>query len=124
MVSIELTVDEMVVHVQGWDKLRALRSSLTIPLGHITGVRSRPEEARFDDAIVDSWRGVGIYVPGKLAIGTCFVSDGRAFFDVRDPARTIAVDLRDEGLQHIVVELSDEEPDHAVERIRRVIGAA
>jgi hypothetical protein len=121
MVSIELTLDELVVHVHGWDKLHAMRSSLTVPLGHVTGVRLDPPEARFDDAIVDSWRGVGTYVPGKLAAGTCFVSDGRAFFDVRDPTRAIAIDLHSEGVQHIVVELSDEEPEHAAERIRRVL---
>jgi hypothetical protein len=121
MVSIELTLDELVVRVHGWDKLHTMRSSLTIPLGHVTGVRSRPPEAQFDDAIVDSWRGVGTYVPGKLAAGTCFVSDGRAFFDVRDPSRVIAIDVRNEGVQHIIVELSDEDPDDAVERIQRVI---
>jgi hypothetical protein len=121
MVSIELTLDELVVRVHGWDKLHTMRSTLTVPLGHVTGVRMHPPEARFDEAIVDSWRGVGTYVPGKLAAGTCFVSDGRAFFDVRDPARAIAIDVRSEAVQHIVVELSDEEPEHAVERIRRVI---
>ncbi len=122
MVSIELTNGDLIVHVHGWDKLHALRSSLTIPLGHVTGVRMHPKEAHFDDVIVDSWRGVGTYIPGKLAAGTCFVSDGRAFFDVRDPSRAIAIDVQGEGVQHIVVELSDEEPQHAVERIERMIG--
>jgi hypothetical protein len=93
MVSIELTKDDLVVHVHGWDKLRALRSSLTIPLGHVTGVRVHPREAHFDDVIVDSWRGVGTYIPGKLAAGTCFVAGGRVFFDVRDPTRVIAIDV-------------------------------
>lgn len=124
MVTIELTSDNLIVHVHGWDKLHALRSSLTIPLGHVRGVRLHPEEAHFDRVIVDSWRGVGTYIPGKLAAGTCFVSDGRVFFDVRDPSRAIAIDVRDEGVQHIVVELSDEEPEQAVQRIERVIGHA
>jgi hypothetical protein len=123
MVSIELTLDELIVHVHGWDKLHTMRSSLTVPLGHVTGVRVHPPEAQFDESILDSWRGVGTYVPGKLAAGMCFVSDGRAFFDVRDPARAIAIDLRFEGVEHIVVELSDEEPEHAAERIQQVIGA-
>jgi hypothetical protein len=122
MVSIELTAEDLIVRVHGWDKLYTMRSSLTVPLGHVTGVRSRPPEAQFDASILDSWRGVGTYVPGKLAAGTCFVSDGRAFFDVRDPSRTIAIDVRDEAVKHIVVELSDEEPEDAVERIQRVIG--
>jgi hypothetical protein len=124
MVSIELTKVDLVVHVHGWDKLRALRSSLTVPLGHVTGVRMHPREAHFDDVIVESWRGIGTYIPGKLAAGTCFVADGRAFFDVRDPSRAIAIDVRNEGIQHIVVELSDEEPEHCVQRIQRVLEQA
>jgi hypothetical protein len=121
MVSIELTKGDLIVHLHGWDKLRALRSSLTIPLGHVIGVRTHPKEANFDDVIVDSWRGVGTYIPGKLAAGTCFVSDGRIFFDVRNPARAIAIDVKEEAIQHIVVELTDEDPEHAVERIQRVL---
>jgi hypothetical protein len=124
MVSIELTKADLIVRLHGWDKLRALRSSLTIPLGHVTGVRSHPQEANFDDVIVDSWRGVGTYIPGKLAAGTCFVSDGRIFFDVRDPARAIAIDVKDESVQHIVVELTDEDPEHAVQRIELALGRA
>jgi hypothetical protein len=123
MVSIELTKDDLIVHLHGWDKLRALRSSLTIPLGHVTGVRAKPEEAHFDDVIVDSWRGVGTYIPGKLAAGTCFVSDGRVFFDVRDPDRAIAIDVRDEAVQHIVVELTSEDPDQATQRIKRALAS-
>jgi hypothetical protein len=124
MVSIELTKDDLVVHVHGWDKLRALRSSFTVPLGHVTGVRVHPREAHFDDVIVDSWRGVGTYIPGKLAAGTCFVAGGRVFFDVRDPSRAIAIDLRGENVKHIVVELSDEDPEHCVQRIQQVLAQA
>jgi hypothetical protein len=124
MVSLELTRDDLIVRLHGWDKLRALRSTLTIPLGHITGVRPRPEEARFDDVIVDSWRGVGTYIPGKLAAGTCLVADGRIFFDVHDPEKTIAIDVANEAFQRIVVELADEAPEQAVERIQRALGQA
>src|SRR5580704_2423076 len=99
MVSIELTPHSLCVHVLGWDKLRAMRSSVTVPLGHITGVRVRPAEADFDHAIFESWRGVGTYVPGKLAAGSMMLRDGRSFYDVRDPKWTIAIDLTEERFQ-------------------------
>src|SRR5580693_4436716 len=47
-----------------------------------SGVRTHPREARFDEVIVDSWRGVGTYKPGNMAVGTVFLRDGRSFFDV------------------------------------------
>jgi hypothetical protein len=123
MVSIELTHGELIVRIRGWNKLRAMRSALTIPLGHVTGVRAQPEEAQFDDVIVESWRGVGTYVPGKRAAGTCYVDGaGRIFFDVQNPRKTIAIDVKDEAVQHIVVELADEAPEQAVQRIQKALG--
>ncbi len=38
MTTIEISGDELVVHVQGWDKLWALTSELRIPLSHVAGV--------------------------------------------------------------------------------------
>jgi hypothetical protein len=121
MVSIELTHEDLIVRIRGWDKLRAMRSTLTIPLGHVTGVRAQPEEAHFDDVIIESWRGVGTYVPGKRAAGTCYVDGGRFFFDVQDPQKTIAIDVKGEAIQRIVVELADEAPEQAVQRIQRAL---
>ncbi|HEV3192492.1 MAG TPA: hypothetical protein VGY54_18410 [Polyangiaceae bacterium] len=123
MVSIELTREDLIVRIHGWDKLRAMRSALTVPLGHVTGVRAQPQEAHFDDVIIESWRGIGTYVPGKIAAGTCYVDGGRIFFDVQDPQKTIAIDVKDEAVQHIVVELADEAPDQAVQRIEKALGA-
>jgi hypothetical protein len=119
MVSITMTSEHLIIRILGWDKVRALCSSLTIPRAHVTGVRARPPEAHFDDVIIESWRGVGTYIPGKIAAGTCRSAQGQIFFDVRDPAKSIAVDLEGERVRHIVVELAEEAPEHAVERIER-----
>jgi hypothetical protein len=124
MVSIELTPRFLRVHIHGWDILRALRTTLSVPLRHVLGARARPPEADFDHAIVDSWRGVGTYSPGKLAAGTVMLRDGRSFYDVHDPDRAIAIDLTGERLQHIVVELDGEAPETAVERIDRALQPA
>lgn len=117
MASIEVRGQDLVVHMRGWDKLLAMRSTLTVPLRRVTGARARPSESNFDEAIAESWRGVGTYVYRKVAAGTMQVEDGRAFYDVHDPARTIAIDLQGDALQRIVVEIDDETPEDAVHRI-------
>jgi len=48
--KIEVSGDELVVHVQGLDKLLAFKSELRIPLSHIEGV------ARADDELRE-WKG-------------------------------------------------------------------
>ncbi len=118
--SIELKEGELIVHIHGWDKVRAMRGTLSVPLAHVTGARAHPEEAWFDDVIVNSFSGVGVYIPGLLAVGTVDLADGRSFFDVHDPKKAIAIDLQHEHLQHLVVELDDETPEEAVHRIERV----
>ncbi len=123
MVSIEITEGELVVRVRGWHKVLAMRGVLRIPLSHVRAVRARPKEAYFDDEIVEGWRGVGTYVPHKLAAGLVYTKDGPSFYDVRDPERTIALDVDGENVRHVVVQLGDEMPDDAVKRIRRAISS-
>lgn len=121
MVAIELRDGELIVRLLGWDRIRALRSSVTVPFAHVAGVRAHPSEAYFDDAIVDSTRGVGTYVPGVLAVGTVELADGRAFYDVWDPRQAIAIDLVNEPLQHLVVEVRGEAPEETVQRIQQAV---
>jgi hypothetical protein len=123
MVTIEVRQEDLVVHILGWDKLRAMRGSVTVPLRHIVAVRPRPPEAYFDDVIVESGRGVGTYSPGHFAAGTVQLADGRAFFDVHDPEHAIAIDLEGEAIQHIVVEVDGETPEMATERIAQALQA-
>jgi len=120
--SIELRDGDLIVHIHGWDMLRAMRGSVRVPLAHVTGIRPRPPEAHFDDVIVDTPLGVGVYVPGDYAVGTLYLRDGRSFYDVHDPDKTVAIDLRHEDLTHLVLELDDEAPEEAVRRIERALG--
>ena len=54
MASIEITAHDLVVRVHGVDRVLALRSSVTVPLAHVAGVREHAEEANYDDAVKDS----------------------------------------------------------------------
>jgi hypothetical protein len=117
MVNIEITHDSLRVHLHGWDKLYALRGSLSVPLSHVAGARANPPEARFDEVIVDPSRGMGTYRPGTMAVGTVMLLDGRSFFDVHASKNVVAIDLRGDRLQHIVVEIDGESAESVVSRI-------
>ena len=123
MVSIEITPRELVVRIRGWDRVRALRSTLSIPWAHVTGVRVRPREGHYDDVIIESWRGVGTYRRGSVAAGRVYTADGSAFYDVHDPEKAIAIDLVSEPIRRVVVEIADEPPERAARRIQRAMEA-
>jgi hypothetical protein len=121
MVSIEIEQGELIVRMHGWSKVLAMRGVLRIPLARVRAVRARPKEAYFDNVIIDGWRGVGTYVPRKVAAGMLFTKDGPTFFDVRDPEQTIALDIEGGRMRRVVVQLNRETPDDAVRRIHRAI---
>jgi len=123
MVSIEISEGELIVRVHGWHKVLAMRGVLRIPLSHVRAVRARPKEAYFDNVIIEGWRGVGTYVPRKLAAGLVYTTDGPSFYDVNDPERTIALDVQGEEVRRVVVQLGSETPDDAVRRIQRAISS-
>jgi hypothetical protein len=116
MVTIEFEGHDLVVRLQGIDKLYAMRSTLRVPLLHVTGVRATPPEAQFDD-IVEGGEATVTYSFRRLIIGSIETERGRTFYDVRDPAHTIAIDLEGEKVGHFVVEVAGETPQHAVSRI-------
>jgi hypothetical protein len=118
MASIDITPHDLVVRIRGLDKVLALRTHVSVPLGHVSGVRERAAEAYFDDAVVDSSRGTGTYVRGRVAVGSLQLADGRSFYDVHDPRKAIVIDLESEPFNHLVVEIDDELPEAAADRIR------
>lgn len=116
MVELETADGKLQLHVRGMDKLWALRSTLEIPLHHITGVHADPEIAR------GWWHGLkvaGANIPGVLTAGTFFQHGQRVFWDVHDPDKTIVIGLRDENYQQLIVEVAD--PAEAVQRIQAAL---
>jgi hypothetical protein len=118
MATIEITPQDLVVRIHGIDRVLALRSSVSVPLAHVAGVREHAAEANFDDAVRDSGRGVGTFVRSRVAAGSLRLPDGRSFYDVRDPRKAIVVDLRSEAFEHLVVQIDGESPEGAASRIR------
>ncbi len=113
MARIHIREEMLVVTIEGWHKVLAMKSQLEVPLANIAGVRVRPELPDFVDG---DFRGT--YQPGKVIAGFYVSKDeGVVFCDVEDPKRAIAIDLASGELKHIIIELSEIAPEDAIAHI-------
>lgn len=102
------------MHVDGADRLWALRSRLTIPLDRVIDAEPAAEEAK---KWLHGIRVGGAHIPGVISAGT-FHSHGEwVFWDVHHPEKAIAVRVRDDRYGRLVVEVDD--PEGTLEAIRR-----
>jgi hypothetical protein len=91
MVEVRIDEDNLILDVQGWDKLWALKSQLAIPLENIRGVKVDPSVARGPKGL----RAPGTYLPGVVTAGTFYQEGKRIFWDVHNPDNVIVIDLAD-----------------------------
>lgn len=119
MVEVEISEGTLRLEVKGFDKLWALKSSLSIPIAHVRGVRHDPEVAR---GWYKGLRAPGTHVPGAIVAGTFYQDGKRVFWDVHRAANTIVIDLADERYDQLIVEVAD--PAAAVARISEAIGGS
>ena len=104
MARVELTDSFLVVHVEGVDKLLALKSSITIPLEHVAGADPDASEAT---GLFHGLRLPGTNLPGIITAGT-FLSHGEwTFWDVHDAANAIVIRLHDERFSKLVIGVDD-----------------
>ncbi|GAA2848005.1 hypothetical protein GCM10010517_05170 [Streptosporangium fragile] len=101
MAHIELTADTLTVHVEGLNRLLALKSRLEVPLAHVrhaeVGGPSSP----------GGLRAPGTRIPGVISAGTFHVDYRKVFWDVRDPAKAVVIDLSGADFDQLVVEVDD-----------------
>lgn len=103
MVDLSIADGKLVLNVRGADKLWAFKSSLEIPLQHISGIRADPSIAQ------GYWHGIrvpGTHIPGVIIAGTFYQDGKRIFWDVHDPENTIVLDLHDERYNELIVEVA------------------
>ena len=117
MVDLSISGDRLVLDVRGADKLWALKSSLEIPLAHVT-------EMRADPAIAHGWwhglRMPGTNLPGVITAGTFYQDGKRIFWDVHRPENTVVIELKDERYNELIVEVAD--PEGAVKIVKTALG--
>ena len=115
MVKPEIINGNLVLHVQGADRIWALKSELTIPLRHIVDIR-------MDEEIVKGWwRGIkfpGANIPGVLTAGTFYQDGKRIFWDIHHPEAAVVITLEDESYNELVIEV--EEPRALIADIYRL----
>lgn len=116
MVNLSVAGGHLILQVRGADQLWALKSSLEIPLAHISEIRADP-------AIAHGWwhglRMPGTNIPGVLTAGTFYQDGQRVFWDVHHPDNTIVIQLKDERYNELIVEVAD--PKAAVEMVKAAL---
>lgn len=75
MATIEITREEVVIRMHGWDKLLAFKSSLAVPLKHIANLVVRPADAR-GEGVIHAVKVAGGYIPKVLQTGYFWATGG------------------------------------------------
>ncbi len=112
MAVISVSDGNLIVEVEGWDKLWSLRSRLVIPIQHVIHVCADPK-------IAEAWwkglRVAGTYLPGVITAGTFYHHRNWVFWDVHKPENVVVIDLRDERYEKLIVEVP-----HPAETVARL----
>ncbi|MFJ8795710.1 hypothetical protein [Streptomyces sp. NPDC102462] len=103
MALIRIDGDNLVVVIEGLDKLWSFKSSLTIPLANVRGATADPGIAADPKGI----RAPGSHVPGVITAGTFHQEGEKVFWDVKDPSKAVVVELADERYTRLVLQVDD-----------------
>lgn len=106
MVEIRIESGEAIFEIEGSHKLWALKSRLSIPLSHITGVRAEPNPPM---GFLGAVKIIGADIPHVFRAGSFYqVGDGGiVFWDVRHAERCIAIELNHEHFKKLYLEVED-----------------
>ena len=103
MARVSIDNGELVVDVEGMDKLWALKSRLVIPLANVRGATADPGIVREPKGV----RAPGAHVPGVIVAGTFHQEGERVFWDVRDAAKAVVIQLDDADYARLVIQVDD-----------------
>jgi hypothetical protein len=121
MTRIEVSRNRLRVHVQGLDRLLALRSRMDIPLDHVVSVEPAGKTA----ASVRGLQALESRLPAAIAPTTFYQRTGGGPWGTPgtpDPERTLVIGLYDERYSTLVIEV--ENPDATATAIRAAVQAA
>ncbi|HLL44099.1 MAG TPA: hypothetical protein VK369_13215 [Segetibacter sp.] len=104
MVNIKLERDVIIFVVAGWDKLWSFKSSLEIPIAHITDVYADPNPAM---GWFEGLKIIGTSIPNIFKAGTFYQEGEVVFWDVRNPQNTIVIELVHEQFNKLVIEVAE-----------------
>lgn len=104
MIKTEIVGENLILHVEGMDKIWAFKNELTIPLKHIVDIR-------MDDEIVKGWwrgfKAPGVNIPGVITTGTFYQDGKQIFWDIHNPDFAVVISLADDSYNELVIEVAD-----------------
>ncbi|RSM78870.1 hypothetical protein DL991_16315 [Amycolatopsis sp. WAC 01375] len=103
MAVVRIDGENLVVVMEGLNKLWAFKSSVTIPLVNVRGATADPGIAADPKGI----RAPGAHLPGVITAGTFHLDGEKVFWDVRDPSKAVVLELADERYARMVVQVDD-----------------
>jgi hypothetical protein len=115
MVYASVDDQKLTLELRGLSKWWALKSRLEIPLDHIHGVHADPTIAR------KWWKDLhrSDHLPNVVIAGTFYQDGKRVFWDVKDPEKTIVIDVGGERYEQLIVQVTD--PFAVADLINRAI---
>jgi hypothetical protein len=115
MARVSIAGDDLIVDVEGLDRLWALKSRLTVPLANVRGATADPGIVRERKGI----RSPGTHVPGVIVAGSFYTEGERVFWDVHNGDSAIVIELGDEKYARLVIEVDD--PQGTVDMIEKAV---
>ncbi|MGA6164574.1 hypothetical protein [Amycolatopsis magusensis] len=103
MALVRIDGDDLVVKIEGLDKLWAFKSSLTIPLANVRGATADPGITADPKGI----RAPGARVPGVITAGTFHLDGEKVFWDVKDASKAVVIELAGEHYARLVIQVDD-----------------
>jgi hypothetical protein len=103
MPALELTGDELIIHLKLWERLAALRTSIRIPLENVRGATN-------DDGFGGSALGLRMFgtgVPGLIWAGVFRKGGDQQFAFLTKGARPVVIELADEKWARIILGAAD-----------------
>jgi hypothetical protein len=115
MAQVSIDGSDLIIDVQGLDKIWSLKSRLVIPLAHVRGATADPSIT----SERKGWRGPGTELPGVIVAGTFHQEGKKVFWDVHKKEKAVVIELEDETYQRLVIEVDD--PRATVDLIERAV---
>lgn len=101
MVNPEIENDNLILRVEGADKIWAFKSELTIPLQHITAVRLDREITKI---LYHGIKFPGTAIPFIITAGTYYKSGKKLFWDIHRPEQAVVISLNHEDYDELIIE--------------------
>lgn len=119
MTTIELTDTMLIVNVEGFDKILALKSQLQVPLSHVVDAEIDPHTDEEFRRLFIGIKAPGTGLAGVVRAGTWYTDEGKVFWDIHHPENAITIHLADDTYSKLLVEVAN--PVEAVAAIQEAI---